>query len=84
MPTWKYTINIADVWKNPGLTLDQRRDAIVRRLRASKWLRDRGVCSGLHDAVDELAGVGSAAEFDEVWSYIYGQANADRAWIAIS
>lgn len=84
VPTWTYTINIADVWKNPEMTFEERRDAIVRRLRASRWLRDRGEYSDIHDAVEELADVGSAAKFDEVWSYIYDEADADRAWIAIS
>lgn len=80
MPQWTYTIRLGDVWRNPTMTFEERRDKIVARLQASRWLREADSCV-IHNLVEELGGAPDADEFDAVWDVIYDEANADRAWI---
>lgn len=88
MKLWSYTVELGDIWKAPGTTLEQRRDEIVRRLRASQWYKDAenyaGPYSPLRGYVDELAKASDAAKFDAAWSAIYDEADADSAWLNIT
>ncbi|MEV1109967.1 hypothetical protein AB0I95_15125 [Micromonospora sp. NPDC049751] len=78
---WKHRINLIGVWKNPDLGFEQRRDEIVRRLRASAWFRQAEEGGWLHQIVEELADSQSPDEFDGPWSAIYDEADADKVWI---
>jgi hypothetical protein len=80
VPQWKYTVNLRDIWRNEAMPFEQRRDKIVARIRASAWYRNRaeGI---LFDLVDELADAADIPAFDQVWSAIYDEADADRAWL---
>lgn len=79
MPRWTYTIRLKDVFHNDAMTFEQRRDAIVARLRNSQWYAE--IDSVLRDHVDELAETTDTDGFDYVWNKIYDEADADRAWI---
>lgn len=81
MPTWRYTVDLKDVWRNEGLTFEERRTEIARRIRASRWAEE-SPWTVFHNLVDELAEVGSVEEFDQVWDEIYDYADMDRCWIA--
>lgn len=80
---WDYKILLGDIWKNEEMTFEQRRDEIVRRLRASSWFKsadaqDRTLLPCL---VDELSEVDDQDYFNMVWNLIYDQADIDRCWI---
>lgn len=80
LPVWDRRINLADIFRNEDMTFEQRRDAIVKRIRNSGWITEDSYT--LADLVEELGDAESADEFDAVWDEIYNQADADRVWIA--
>ncbi len=80
-PVWAKTIRLGTVWKNPDLTFEQRRDAIVRRLRASGWLEHSDFDDELGAVIDELAGSADPDAFDSTWNDLYILADWDRVWI---
>jgi hypothetical protein len=83
MPAWDYRIDLRPVFRSEELTFEQRRDAIVDRLRTSSWVRDReDAGADLSTLVDELAEAADTDAFDRLWDDLYDEADADRAWIA--
>jgi hypothetical protein len=81
-PSWAHKINLADVFRNDGLTFTQKRDAIVSRIRATTWFKDCDERDSLPMFVEEMADTQDTRDFDAVWSEIYDIADADRVWIA--
>lgn len=81
LPVWDRKISLADVFHNEAMTFEQRRDAIVKRLRASAWLAGRDESDELVCAVNELADAEDGDEFDGPWDLIYDIADEDRVWI---
>ncbi len=84
-PIWAHRIDVSHVFHNEDMTFEQRRDAIVRILRASPWLReDTGNLMHLwtlQELVDELAETRDGDEFDGPWDALYDEADYDRVWI---
>ena len=90
---WAESINVADVFHADKPFTDIR-DAIVKRIKASKWYRDAEATGADSDdyyaaeellsLIDELADADDTSEFDEVWSCIYNRADIDRVWITTS
>lgn len=78
--TWLLTVNLADVFRNEELTFEERRDAIVQRIRASGWITEDDY--SLDNLVEELGDAEDTDEFDAVWDVLYDHADADRVWIA--
>lgn len=81
LPVWERRLNFADVVHNEALSFEQRRDAIVDRLRHSAWFAGRDEFDELVEAVDNLARADDADEFDGWWDEIYDVADYDRVWI---
>ena len=54
-PIWAHKVNLADVFRNDGLTFTEKRDAIVCRIRASAWFKSYDECDDLPQFVEELA-----------------------------
>ena len=79
--SWDRTLRLADVFHNDALTFTQRRDAIVRRIRATPWSKSYDECDDLPMFVEELADAADSAAFDSPWDCIYDIADADRVWI---
>ncbi len=79
LPIWDRRINLAGVFRNENLTFEERRDAIVRKIRASGWVTDESW--SLDNLVEELGDTENVDEFDAVWDAIYDQADIDRVWI---
>jgi hypothetical protein len=77
LPRWDRTIQLGDVFHNEDMTFEQRRDAIVARVRESGWRID-GV---LEDLLEELSDAEDSEEFGEQWDEIYDLADEDRVWI---
>ncbi|MEV0830853.1 hypothetical protein [Nonomuraea rubra] len=80
-PVWDRTIRIGHVWRNENMTFTERRDAVVRILRASPWVKDRDEFDQLVEVVDNLAEAEDAEEFDGWWDELYDHADGDRVWI---
>jgi hypothetical protein len=80
-PSWEHQLKLADVFHNDDLTFEQKRDEIVRRIRASAWFRGCHKDDDLVCTVEELADTEDVPAFDYVWDAIYDLADADRVWI---
>ncbi|CRY84226.1 hypothetical protein SAMN05421776_12149 [Nocardia farcinica] len=84
VPVWAETINLAGVFHNDAMTFVQRRDAIVERLRATRWYRndDPYEFEGVRDIVDDhLAHGEDVNEFYGWWDELYDLANYARVAI---
>ncbi len=81
MPTWTYEVDLSTVFHNETMTFEERRDATVRIIRTSRWFKDSDEHGDLASAVEELADTTGIGEFDMVFSAVYDEADADRAWI---
>jgi len=87
-PAWEHTLRIQDVFHADELTLAERRDEIVRRIRRGKfWDAEDDELVGI---VDELAELdlhdndGQAEdEFNAVWDLFYDWADAHHVWVKI-
>lgn len=81
LPVWDGKLRLADVFHNDNLTYEQKRDAIVARIRASAWFKRCDEYDDLPQFVEELADTRTPDEFDGPWDCIYDIADADRVWI---
>lgn len=82
MPTWKFKVDLSDVFHNDDLTFIDRRDAIVKRLRRGPWNTEKEDFYGDFDALlDELSETERIRDFDSVWEYVYDWADEHRLWI---
>jgi hypothetical protein len=79
MPTWRTTIDLADVFHDEDRSFPQRRDEIVSRIHASGWAHDNTDVAAL---LDELADAQTEEEFNDAWDLIYDEADFDRVWLA--
>lgn len=77
LPTWAMTIKLGDVFHNPQITYEQRRDAIVARIRESGWADDELVDRELWDLEQAI----DPDEFNDAWNTLYDRAGVDRVWI---
>ena len=76
-PMWSLTIRLGDVFRNAELSFPERRDAIVRRIRRTRWAQDSRVA----ELLEELADTSDPDDFDGVWDELYDEADYDRVWI---
>jgi len=81
-PSWAHKINLRDVFHNDDLTFEQKRDAIVARIRATTWFKQYDEFDDLPQFVEELADAEDKYAFNDVLGEIYDIADADRVWIA--
>jgi hypothetical protein len=84
-PSWKHKLNLANVFRNESMTFEERRDAIVRQIRATAWFKSKDASSAGFDEfvliVEELAEAPDQEAFNNVWDAIYDEADYDRVWI---
>ena len=80
-PSWAHHINLADVFHNDDPTFEEKRDAIVRRIRATMWFKGCHQDDDLVYLVEELAETEDSTSFDDLWDDFYDIADADRVWI---
>jgi hypothetical protein len=81
LPVWDKQIDLRGVFHNDSMSFEERRDAVVRRLRASVWLAGRDEFDRLVEIVDNLAAAEDTAEFAGWWDELYDDADCDRVWI---
>ena len=76
---WLHKLRLADVFHNDDLTLEQRRDEIVRRIKAAPFYDEEDY--DLFYIVDELADTDTAEWMDQVWDAFYDWADINRVWV---
>jgi hypothetical protein len=81
-PSWEHRINLADIFHNDDLSFAEKRDAVVRRLRATTWFKAKDEYDSLSQYVEELSETEDIVGFGQVFDAIYDEADYDRAWIA--
>lgn len=79
MATWLHTLRLADVFHNDDMTREQRRDAIVERIRSAPFYDEDDF--ELVGTVDELAETDTAEYMDQVWDAFYDWADINRVWV---
>lgn len=79
--SWDGTLRLADVFHNDDLTFEQKRDATVRRIRATAWFKGYDEFDDLPMFVEELSDAADTDAFDAAWDCVYDIADADRVWI---
>lgn len=82
-PVWAHTLDLRDVYHSDEPTFTERRDAIVRRIKASRWYtnRDAAGFDEFGELIENLAAADDQAEFNEYFDAVYDQADCDRVWI---
>ncbi|WP_344010736.1 hypothetical protein [Nocardiopsis exhalans] len=80
LPVWERHIDLRGVFHNDSLTFEERRDAIVKRLKVSPWYQQADVAEfdGVYDTIHELAHAEDPEEFDGWWDELYDHADTDR------
>lgn len=64
-------------------TFEERRDAFVSALRASRWFKRQEEGSELPALVEELADAETGDDYDAVADAIYDEADHARVWIEV-
>lgn len=79
MNRWKHKLQLGDIFHNEDMPFEQRRDEIVRRIKASPWWDEDDY--RLHAAVDLISESDSVGEFDGYWDEFYDWADDESVWI---
>lgn len=81
-PRWAHTLNLSDIFHSDAYTYHQRRDIIVRRIRAAGWFKSAAADGeDIGYLVDDLATSVTPADFDTVWDDIYDWCDEQRVWV---
>ena len=79
MSSWRFHLNLSDVFHNDELSFEQTRDEIVRRIKAANFYSEDD--AQLAETVDELAETDDVSYFDFVWGAFYDWADSKRVWV---
>lgn len=78
--TWDNKLRLGDVFHSEVLTFEQRRDAIVARIRKARWYDEDDMT--LTEIVENLSCAEDTDEFDGWWSEFYDWCDAGkRVWV---
>ena len=77
MNRWIHRLDVGDVFHNDDLTFPEKRDEMVRRIRALPIISTR-----LSDIADNLAAAETPDEWDDPWDDFYDYADERRIWVA--
>jgi len=81
MTKWREVIHLGDVFHNDDMTFEQRRDAIVERIKSSHWYQQYDGNQKLGFIMDDLEEAEDVDWFDEVWNDFYDIADQELIWI---
>lgn len=79
MPRWDHTLDIKDIFHNPEMSFEEKRDEIVSRIKASGFYAWDDY--DLNDIVWCLQHATDAAEWDEDWDHFYDWTDENRVWV---
>lgn len=80
-PIWAITVRFTGLFHNPELTFEQFRDAVVARIKASRWDKITEDAHELERLIIDLGTAADVKEFDEYWDELYDLSGTDRVWI---
>jgi hypothetical protein len=80
MPSWKNKLNLADVFHDESRSFEEKRDEIVRRIKAAGFYDPTE--SWLPEIVSNLAEASDTRTFDSWWDQLYDWADDARVWVA--
>lgn len=85
MANWRMRIELVDVWQSKTLTFEEKRDEIVRRVRASGWATAPWASpTYIESCLRDLARCTNVKWFDRIWNDVRSEADIDRVWLATS
>ncbi|MFD9734393.1 hypothetical protein [Umezawaea sp. NPDC059074] len=76
---WLGTLELGDVFHDENAPFEQRRDEIVKRIKAADWYEPED--DGLSCVLDDLAASPDVEAFDHSWEEFYYWADAARIWV---
>jgi hypothetical protein len=77
---WRHTLQLADVWRDENREFTERRDEIVKRIKALPMFE---ADNHLQMLADDLQDAVEPWEFDDAWDYFYDWADDNDVWVAI-
>lgn len=86
MANWKHKLDVSDVFHNDEMTLIEKRDAVVARLKVGPWVptEDEDPSDEFILLIEELAEVEDEQSFNEVWAAVYDWADeGHRLWLNV-
>lgn len=90
MVAWRYRLDISDVWENESLTFEERRDAIVQRIKNAPWYpgHPRNASDAIDNApevleeiVEELSNADKLPTFNGWWHQFYNWCDDHSVWV---
>lgn len=84
MATWNFAVDLADVYADHDRPFEQRRDEIVRRIRAADFYDPQDIV--LRSLVADVADTVSFADFNRHFDYLrmWGDQEHVRVWFETS
>lgn len=83
MAQWTITIDVKEIWSTfQDNGYEKSRDAIVAKIKESRWRDISAHQIRLDDLIEELEESLNLPEFNSIWNELYDLADLDRVWIA--
>lgn len=87
MVHWEYTLNLRDIWEEPGIPFDKMRDAVVQRIVDSDFWKDTlefdlEANYELTSIIEDMSMSRNIREFNLAWSDFYDFADEYRICVA--
>jgi ASC-1-like (ASCH) protein len=79
MVPWSYTFRIDDLFHNDEISFEERRKAIVARMRKQPWFEAFETEEGIADDLETETDVD---EWDYLWNQFYDWCDENRVWVA--
>lgn len=76
---WNHRLHLGDIFHDETRTFEQRRDEIVRRIKAAPFYDEDDLT--LWSLVDELADTLDGDDFDDAWGLFYDWCDGERVWV---
>lgn len=80
-PVWDEHVRIKGYLNNDSLPFEEMRDAIVAKIKASRWFRNENVSESLRFAVEALEESQGEDDFNQALGEAYDCADEDRVWL---
>ncbi|WP_306365372.1 hypothetical protein [Nocardia sp. CC227C] len=82
-PIWEETIDVSDVFHHGDMSFEEIRDAVVAKVKASRWYARDGRDYGdpLNEVVEGLSEADDTRCFDYHLNELYDLADFARVWI---
>lgn len=84
MANWKHKLNLTDVFHNDEVTLTDKTNTIIRRIKKAPWYEEANYNEELEEILEELndaAEDNDLHQWDSAWAAFYDIADADRIWV---